>query len=72
MKYWVLAISLFLVGCGGESGDADEASAETAGAEIADTLNDAQDAAADVEVLLDEAKTDIDTAIEEAEEAIED
>jgi hypothetical protein len=72
MKYWVLAISLVLLGCGGESADSDEASAETAGAEIADTLNDAQDAAANVEVLLDDAKADVDAALEEAEETKED
>jgi hypothetical protein len=72
MKYWVLAISLVLLGCGGESGDSEEASAETAGAEIADTLNDAQDAAANVEVLLDDAKADVDAALEEAEETKED
>jgi len=68
MKYWILAISLFVLGCsGGESGDSDEAAAQTTGAEVADTLNDAQDAAANVENVLEDAKSDVDAALEEAE-----
>jgi hypothetical protein len=69
MKYWILAISLFVLGCnGGESGDSDEASAETAGAEVADELNEALDAAANVENVLEDAKRDVDAAVEDAEE----
>ena len=71
MKYWILVISLVLVGCGGGSDDSEEATAETAGAEIADALNDAQDAAANVEVLLEDAKSDVDAAVEEAEDTEE-
>ena len=73
MKYWILAISLLVLGCsGGESGDSDEATAETVGAEVADTLIEAQDAAANVENVLEDAKRDVDTAVEAAEETKED
>jgi len=67
MKHWVLFFSLFVLGCsGGESGSSEE-TAETVGADIADSLNDAQDKAANVEVLLEESKRDVDAALEEAE-----
>ena len=73
MKYWVLAISLFLLGCsGGESGCSSESADKSAGAEVADTLNEAQDAAANVENVLEDAKVDIDAAVEAAEETEED
>jgi hypothetical protein len=71
MKYWILAISLFVLGCsGGESGDSDEITAETAetaGAEVADSLNEALDAAANVEKVLEDEKRDVDAAVEDAE-----
>lgn len=70
MKYWVLAISLLLLGCGG--GESDEAAAKNAGEEIADTLTDAQDAAANVEKVLQDAQVDVDAAIEAAEQGDED
>jgi len=73
MKYWILAISLFVFGCGGgESGGSDEAAAESTGKEVADTLIEAQDAAANVENVLQDAKGDVDAAVEAAEETEED
>ena len=73
MKYWILASSLFVFGCGGgESGGSDEAAAESAGKEVADTLIEAQDAAANVENVLQDAKGDVDAAVEAAEETEED
>ena len=73
MKYWILAISLFVLGCGGgESGGSDEAAAESAGKEIADTLTEAQDAAANVENVLQDSKDNVDAAVEAAEETEED
>ena len=68
MKYWILALSLYLLGCSG--GNDDEAS-ESAGKEIADTLNDAQDAAANVENVLQDAQDNVDAAVEAAEEGDE-
>ena len=66
-------MSLFLLGCGGgESGGSSEPAAKTEGEEIADALNDAQDAAANVENVLEQGKVDIDTAVEAAEETDED
>lgn len=71
MKYWVLAISLLALGCsGGNSGDADEPA--SVGAEIAEDLKDAQDAAANVETLLEDSKRDIDAAVDASEETDED
>jgi len=71
MKYWILVISLLAMGCsGGESGNSDEQ--ESAGAEIADVLNDAQDEAANVENVLQDARDEVDAAIEAAEDTDED
>lgn len=68
MKYWILAVSLFVLGCsGGESDDsADADPSKTAGAEVADTLNDAQQAAKDVEAMLEENKEAIDDEVDKA------
>lgn len=68
MKYWILATSLFIVGCSGsESGDASEADEpKTVGADVAETLNDAQQAAKDVEALLGEKKEAIDEELDKA------
>ena len=67
MKYWVLIISLFILGCG--SG---EDTSKSAGAEAADALNNAQDAAEAVGDTLQEKKEAIDEALEEAEDAAND
>ena len=68
MKYWILALSLLLFGCGGgDSTDADATKSETVGAEVAETLNEAQDAAEELGEVLEKAKEDLDEAIEDAE-----
>jgi phage tail tape-measure protein len=68
MKYWILAVSLFVFGCsGGESDDsADADPSKTVGADVADTLNDAQQAAKDVEAMLEEKKEAIDDEVDKA------
>ena len=68
MKYWILAVSLFVLGCsGGESDDSTDADPpKTAGADVAETLNDAQQAAKDVEAMLEENKKSIDDEIDKA------
>lgn len=68
MKFWILAVSLFVLGCsGGESDDsADADRSKTAGADVADTLNDAQQAAKDVEAVLEEKKKSIDDEVDKA------
>lgn len=73
MKYWILAMSLFILGCGGESGgsagagDAAKEQDATAGEEVADTLNDAQQAARDVEATLGKKKQELDEELDEVE-----
>ena len=64
MKYWILAISLLMFGCGGGE--------ETVGEEVSETLHEAQDAAEEVGEVLEEAKEDIDEALEEAEGKLKD
>lgn len=68
MKYWILAVSLFVLGCsGGEPDDSADADlSKTAGADVADTLNDAQQAAKDVEAMLEEKKEAIDAEVDKA------
>ena len=40
MKYWILAMSLFIFGCSsGESGDSPDEEGATVGQDVADTLN---------------------------------
>ena len=68
MKYWILAMSLLAFGCsGGESGSsAKEEESRTIGADVAETLNEAQQAAKDVEATLVEKKEAIDEELEKA------
>ena len=68
MKYYltILAMGLLIGGCGGSSNDA------TVGQEIADDLNEAMDKARAVEDQIMQHKDEIDDAVEDAEEAIED
>lgn len=73
MKYWILAMSLLILGCGGESGgsagagDAAEEEPATVGEEVADALNDAQQAARDVEATLGEKKKELDEELDKVE-----
>ncbi len=62
----ILAMALFIGGCGGSSNEA------TVGEEIADDLNEALDKAREVEDQIMQPKDEIDAAVEDAEEAIED
>ncbi len=62
----ILAMALFIAGCGGSSND------ETVGEEIADDLNEAMDKAREVEDQIMQHKYEIDDAVEDAEKAIED
>lgn len=67
MRYlMVLAMGLFIAGCGGSSNDG------TVGEEIADDLNEAMDKAREVEDQIMQHKDEIDDALEDAEKAIED
>ena len=72
MKYWILAMSLLILGCsGGESGDSADAAddeAATVGQDVADTLNDAQQAARDVEATLEEKKKALDEELDKADD----
>ena len=72
MKYWILAMSLFILGCSsGESGgsdDATEAENVTAGQDVADTLNEAQQAAQDLEATLEDKKKAIDEELDKADD----
>jgi hypothetical protein len=71
----ILLLSLALFACGGgESDDSSAAAVETVdespqtvGADVADTMQDAMDKAANVGELLDEQKAAIDEALDEAE-----
>lgn len=75
MRYLVLTASLFIFGCSSGESDADaEKAATTAepksasvGEDVADTLNDAQQAARDVEATLKEQKDELDAALDKAE-----
>jgi hypothetical protein len=60
MRYWILAISLFVLGCGSEPD-------KSVGEEVADDLKNAQDKAAEVEELLEDNKKALDEALDEAE-----
>jgi len=67
MKYLtILAMGLFIAGCGGSSND------ETVRQEIADDLNEAMAKARAVEDQIMQHKDEIDAAVEDAEEATED
>ena len=72
MKFWILALSLFILGCSsGESGSSAEAAKEdapTEGQDVADTLNDAQQRAKDVEATLEEKKKALDEELDEADD----
>lgn len=75
MKFWVLLVSLFILGCGSDEqakSDAVDDSIESAGKVAADALNDAQDAAEAVGNVLQEKKEAVDEALEEAEGATND
>ena len=77
MRHSILTMTLLLFGCsGGQSGDGGEAKeaadaaereAATVGAEVADVLNDAQQSAADVEMILQENKDKLDEELDRAE-----
>ncbi len=67
MKYLIiLAMGLFIAGCGGSSNDG------TVGEEIADDLNAASEKAREVEDEIMKHKDEIDDAVEDAAKAIED
>ena len=75
MKYWVLLVSLFILGCGSDEqakSDAVDDSIESAGKAAADALIGAQDAAKAVGDVLQEKKDEVDEALEEAEDATND
>jgi ABC-type transporter Mla subunit MlaD len=70
MKYWILALSLLVMGCGGgESDDAGEAVTEAVEQleEAADSMNEALDKAAEVGDMLEEKKEEIDAAVDDAD-----
>ena len=75
MKYWILAMSLFILGCGGDpsggsaSAEADETA--TVGDEVAEALNDAEQAAKGVEATLEENKKALDEELDKAEGRVE-
>ena len=70
MKYFILAVSVALVACGGSSDDDsnDRDSNDTVGAEIAEDYNKAMDKAKDVERQLQEQQRKLDDAVEGVEE----
>jgi len=78
---WMLVV-LCLAGCGGDEPPSStrqtqretpaREDATTAGKEVADTLNAAQDRARAVESLVEDGKADIDAALEAAEQADDD
>ena len=69
MKYFILAMSLFILGCsGGDSADAAKEDAATVGQDVADTLNEAQQAAKDVEATLEEKKQALDEELDKADD----
>ena len=81
MKYWVLAFSLFMFGCGdGESGgsqdtaaaDAVEESTASIGEAAAEALNDAQSAAEAAGDAIEDSKKEIDEELQKAEDAVND
>ncbi len=74
MRVLIMAISLFLVACGGASDDesTDNAPGDTVGAEIAAGFIDSMDKAKDVEDQIQQSKDDIDAALEEAEGGVKD
>ena len=81
MKYWILAISLFILGCGGgESGGSDatttedvvEEGAQTMGDATADAINEVQESAEEVGDMLEEKKDQLDEELDKVEEAVKD
>lgn len=70
MRWLLLFMSVLLFACGGESSD-DASDGDTIGAEIADDYNDAMDKAKDLEDQIQQSKDDIDAALEEAEDEID-
>lgn len=78
---WMLVV-LCLAGCGADEPPSSARQTEretparedtsTAGKEVADTLNAAQDRARAVESLVEDGKADIDAALEAAEQADDD
>ena len=74
MRVLIMAISMFLVACGGASDDesTDTAPGDTVGAEIAAGFIDSMDKAKDVEDQIQQSKDDIDAALEEAEGGVKD
>ena len=71
MRWLLLFMSVLLFACGGETSD-DESDGETIGAEIADDYNNAMDKAKDLEDQIQQSKDDIDAALEDAEDEIDD
>lgn len=74
MRVLIMAISLFLVACGGASDDesTDSAPGDTVGAEIAAGFNESMDKARDIEDQIQKSKDEIDAALEEAEGGVKD
>lgn len=81
MKFWVLAFSLFMFGCGnGESGssedtaaaDAVEDNAASIGGAAAEALNEAQAAAEAAGDAIEDSKKEIDEELQKAEDAVND
>ena len=69
MKYLFLAMSLFILGCSsGDSTGAAKEEAASVGQDVADTLNDAQQAAKDVEATLEEKKQALDEELDKADD----
>jgi len=74
MRVLIMAISMFLVACGGASDDesTDTAPGDTVGAEIAAGFIDSMDKAKDIENQIQQSKDEIDAALEEAEGGVKD
>ena len=74
MRVLIMAISLFLVACGGASDDesTDSAPGDTVGAEIAEDFINSMDRAKDIEDQIQKSKEEIDAALEEAEGGVKD
>lgn len=74
MRVLIMAISLFLVACGGAADDesTDNAPGDTVGAEIAEGFIDSMDKARDVENQLQKSKDEIDAALEDTEGGVKD
>lgn len=74
MRVLIMAISLYLVACGGASDDesTDKPPGDTVGAEIAAGFIDSMDKAKDIEDQIQKSKDEIDAALEEAEGGVKD